>query len=111
MSQPAVEHVLEGILFTWPDLPYTITLARIRESATGTRAELTVQVTNGSGKLKTLLHRSVDLLKSKLTLTKELSGKYDAPWASMFEQASILTLRDLRHGNPVESLVPGPDSA
>ncbi len=111
MSQPDCVRSLDGFVFTWPDLPYTITLSRIRESKHETISEVSVGYVNGSGKIKTLLHRSFNLLTNKVQLAKELTGKHDAPWPSMFEQVSMLALRALRQGEPIESLAPTEDSA
>lgn len=106
MSQPSLVRSLDGFIFTWPDLPYTIALSRIRESNRGTTGELIIQYIASPDKAKTLTHRSVNLLTSKAQLAKELAGKYEAPWVSMFEQVSVLALRALRQGEPIESLQP-----
>jgi hypothetical protein len=98
---------LDGFIFHWPDLPYTISLSRIRESGSrGTTSEIQVRYTNGSGIPKTLTHQTFNLLSSRVRLTKELHAHHEAPWASMLEQVCILTLRALRQGEPIETLTP-----
>lgn len=110
MSQAQVTRSIDGFTFTWPDLPILIALTRIRESSRGTTAEFVAQYTNGTGKAKTLTHQSINLLSSKSRLIKELNERHEAPWLSMLEQVSILALRELRKGEPIESLTPQPDS-
>ena len=107
MSQPTVEAQADGLLFAWPDLPLTVKLSRIREGSRGdTTAECQIVYSNGSGKSKTLTHQKLNLLASKDRLAKELQKKHDAPWPSMLEQVCVLALRDLRKGEPIESLTP-----
>lgn len=98
---------LDGFVFTWADLPYMVSLSRIRESSSrGTSSEIQITTTNGSGKAKTLTHQSFNLLSSRGRLAKELSAHHEAPWPSMLEQVCILALRQLRQGEPIESLTP-----
>lgn len=111
MSQAQLEKTVEGYQFSWPDLPITIALNRVKESSRGTTAELIAQYSNGNGKAKTIAHQSLNLLTSKTQLCKELQAKQDAPWASMMEQVCVLTLRELRKGEPIESLQPQAESA
>lgn len=108
MSQPIIERSIEGFAFSWPDLPFTIDLSRIRESRSGTAGELVVKYVNGLGlgSSKTVTHQTFNLLTSKAKLAKELQSRHDAPWASMLEQVCVLSLRALRQGEPIESLVP-----
>lgn len=106
MSQPTVETQADGLRFVWPDLPLTVTLSRIREGTHDTTAELQALYSNGSGKSKTLTHQKINLLTSKDRLAKELQKKHDAPWLSMLEQVGVLALRQLRQGEPIESLLP-----
>jgi hypothetical protein len=110
MSQAQATRTIDGFTFTWPDIPILISLTRIRESSRGTQAEFIAQLTNGPGKAKTLTHQSMNLLSSKARLIKELAARHDAPWLSMLEQVCILALRELRKGEPIESLQPGEDS-
>lgn len=106
MSQPHCVRSLDGFVFTWPDLPFEVLLSRIRESSRGTSSELEVKYVNGSGKPKTLTHQTFNLLTSKTKLAKELQVRQDAPWSSMLEQVCVMTLRQLRQGEPIESLSP-----
>jgi hypothetical protein len=106
MSQPQCVRSLDGFLFTWADLPFEITLSRIRESSRGTSSELQVTARNGNGKSRTLTHQTFNLLTSKTKLAKELQARQDAPWLSMLEQVCVLSLRQLRQGEPIESLQP-----
>jgi hypothetical protein len=101
-----------GFAFSWPDLPITVTLSRIRESSRGTTAELMAFYTiNGSGKAKTLTHQTINLLTSKDRLAKELQGRQEAPWQSILEQVAGLSLRAIREGQPIESLEPSDDDS
>lgn len=109
MSQPTVVRSADGFLFTWPDLPVTVQLSRIRESSRGTMGELVAQCQNGGGKAKTLTHQTFNLLTSKSKLAKELDGRHEAPWSSILEQVAVLALRALRQGEPIESLEPTED--
>lgn len=109
MSQPSLTSSIEGFAFSWPDLPFTVELSRIRESTRGTTAELVVKYLNGAGTAKTLTHQTLNLLTSKTKLAKELSSRHEAPWASMLEQVCVLSLRSLRQGEPVLSLQPTTD--
>lgn len=97
---------LGGYAFVWPDLPYLVTLSRIRENSRGTTGELCAQYHNGTGKPLTLLVQTVNLLTSKSRLAKELDTKHPAPWVGMLDQVCLLTLRALRQGEPIESLAP-----
>jgi hypothetical protein len=106
MSQAICVRSLDGFNFSWGDLPFQISLSRIRESSRGTSSELQVQYVNGEAKPRTLTHQTFNLLSSKARLAKELQAKHDAPWASMLEQVCILTMRELRLGEPIESLQP-----
>ncbi len=107
MSQAVCIRSLDGFAFSWPDLPFAILLSRIKESSRGgTSSEIQITYTNGSGKAKTLTHQTFNLLTSKTKLAKELTASHSAPWASMLEQVCILTLRQLRAGEPIESLTP-----
>ncbi len=106
MSQPSCERSLEGFVFRWPDLPFEVALSRIRESSRGTSSELLVTYQNGSGKPRTLIHQTLNLLTSKTRLAKELHAKHEAPWPNMLEQVCVLALRQLRQGEPIESLAP-----
>lgn len=105
MSQAQVERTLNGFAFTWPESPLSVRLSRIRESSRGTTAELEVHLVNGA-RPKTLTHQTLNLLTSKDRLAKELQKRHDAPWTSMLEQVCVLTLRELRKGEPVDSLEP-----
>jgi hypothetical protein len=109
MSAPVCVRSLSGFLFTWPDLPFEISIARIRESPRGTSSELEIFYRNGTGKAKTLTHQSFNLLTSKTRLAADMKRQHDAPWVSMLEQVSVLTLRALREGEPIESLTPSLD--
>lgn len=106
MSQPHCVRSLDGFVFTWVDLPFEVSLSRIRESSRGTSSELQVKYVNGTGKPKTLTHQAFNLLTSKTKLAKELQARQDAPWLSMLEQVCVLALRQLRQGEPIESLLP-----
>lgn len=106
MSQATMVRGLDGFAFTWADLPFQVGLTRIRESSRGTSGEIEVKYLNGTGTAKTLTHQSFNLLTSKTKLAKELTDKQDAPWLSMLEQVSVLSLRHLRAGEPIESLQP-----
>lgn len=106
MSQPTCAPQPDGLAFTWEDLPITILLTRIRESSRGTTAELEAKQTNGTGKGRTLTHQTLNLLTSKARLVKELEGRCPAPWTSMLEQVCIMAMRELRKGEPIESLIP-----
>lgn len=109
MSQPSCVRSLDGFVFTWPDLPFEVALSRIRESSRGTSSELQVRYLNGTGKPKTLTHQTFNLLTSKTRLAKELRALHDAPWLSMLEQSCMSALRQLRQGEPIESLQPTSD--
>lgn len=109
MSQPQCIRSLDGFAFTWPDSPCTITLSRIRDSSKGTTGELVAQYLNGTGKAKTLIHQTLNLLSSKTRLANELTRRHEAPWDSMLEQVCVLTLRQIRAGEPLESLEPTED--
>lgn len=106
MSQAVCAQSLDGFVFTWPDLPFEVSLSRIRESSRGTSSELQVKYVNGTGKSKTLTHQTFNLLTSRTRLAKELQSRHDAPWPAMLEQVCILALRQLRQGEPIESLYP-----
>jgi AAA domain-containing protein len=106
MSQAQCVRSLDGFVFTWPDLPFEVSLSRIRESRSSTSSELQVKYVNGSGKPKTLTHQTFNLLTSKLKLAKELTARHEAPWLTMLEQVCIISLRYLRQGEPIESLLP-----
>ncbi len=106
MSQPQCVRSLDGFVFTWPDLPFQIDLSRIRNSSRGTTGELVVKYLNGSAKPKTLTHQTFNLLTSKNRLAKELTARHEAPWQSMLEAVGILAVRELRRGEPIESLTP-----
>jgi len=106
MSQAVVTRSLGGFSFSWADLPFTVDLSRIKESSRGTSGELVVRYVTGSGDPKTLTHQTLNLLTSKTKLAKELHARHEAPWASMLEQVCVLTLRALRQGEPIESLLP-----
>ena len=110
MSQAQLARSVEGFVFSWPDLPLTVKLSRLRDSSRGTTAEIECLYSNGTGKMKTLTHQSLNLLTSKTRLAKELQVKHDAPWASMLEQVSVLALRAMRQGEPIESLTPDAES-
>lgn len=106
MSQAQCVRSLGGFIFSWPDLPLEVALSRIRESSRGTTSELQIKYLNSAGKSLTLTHQTFNLLSSKTRLAKELQAKHDAPWASMLEQICILAMRELRQGEPIESLAP-----
>lgn len=106
MSQAQCVRSLDGFVFTWPDLPFEVSLSRIRESSRGTSSELQVKYVNGTGKPKTLTHQTFNLLTSKTKLANELNGRQEGPWLSMLEQVCVLALRHLRQGEPIESLMP-----
>lgn len=106
MSQPTVERTLSGFRFTWPDMPVAVALSRLKDSSSGTKAEFVASLVSEDGKERTLLHQSLNLLTSKAKLCKELQGRFDAPWESMLEQVCVLSLRQLRQGEPIESLEP-----
>ena len=110
MSQAQCARSTEGYVFTWPDLPFTVKLSRLRDSSRGTTAEIECLYSNGTGKAKTLTHQSLNLLTSKTKLAKELAGKQDAPWLSMLEQVAVLAIRASRQGDPIESLQPTAES-
>jgi len=105
MSQPDMVRTIDGFAFSWPDLPIAIALSRIRESKSGTYAEMVVTLVNGT-KPRTLAHRTLNLLTGKFGIIKELAARHEAPWDSMIEQLSVLSLRELRKGEPVETLAP-----
>jgi len=107
MSQAICVRSLDGFVFTWPDIPVTVQVTRIRESSRGTTAELEILQVNTAGKSVTLTHQTFSLLTSRVRLAKELDGRFPAPWPAMLEQVCVLTLRDLRKGEPIESLQPG----
>jgi hypothetical protein len=106
MSQAQCVRSLDGFVFTWPELPFTVSLSRIRESSRGTSSEIQITYVNGTGKPKTLTHQTFNLLSSRARLAKELQSRHEAPWPSMLEQVCILALRHLRQGEPIESLLP-----
>ena len=106
MSQPTVLRSLDGFVFRWPDQPVSVSLSRLKDSSRGTTCELVAQYENGTGKARTLLHQTLNLLTSKARLTKELQSRHEAPWASMLEQVCVLALRAIRQGEPLESLEP-----
>jgi len=106
VSQAQCVRSLDGFNFTWPDLPFEVSLSRIRESSRGTSSELQVKFVQGTGKPKTLTHQTLNLLTSKTKLAGELNARQEAPWLSMLEQVCIITLRQLRQGEPIESLQP-----
>lgn len=106
MSQPSLTRTVEGFTITWDDLPIVLHLHRIRESSRGTTGELIVQQAVGD-KARTITHQSINLLTSRARLAKELGQKLsDVPWDALLEQAYLITLRELRRGEPVESLEP-----
>lgn len=109
MSQPQVARHVDGFVFTWPDQPFEVALTRLRESSRGTSSELQVKYLNGHGAAKTLTHQTFNLLTSKTKLAKELQARQDGPWLSMLEQVCILAMRELRRGEPIESLQPTED--
>lgn len=104
MSQPTVVRSLSGFTFSWPDLSLTITLMRIRESSQGLKAELVASHRDEHGKERVIIHQSCNLLTSKARLASELGKRQPAPWDSMLEQVCVTALRDLRLGEPVETL-------
>src|SRR6185295_4085252 len=106
MTLPQCSRSLDGFIFVWPDLPFEISLSRIRESSRGTSSELQIKYVNGTGKPKTLTHQTINLLTSKTKLAKEMTALHDAPWSHMLEQVCILALRQLREGEPIQSLLP-----
>ena len=106
MTPPQCVRSLDGFIFSWTDLPFEVTLSRIRESSRGTSSELQIKYVNGSGKPKTLTHQTFNLLTSKTKLAKEMTALHDAPWSHMLEQVCILALRQLREGEPIQSLLP-----
>lgn len=106
MSQPLCQRTVSGWIFTWPDLPITLTIQRVRESSKGIIGELEIVVTEATGSRRTIAHQALSLLTSKARLAADLTRRFAAPWASLLEQVSILVLRDLRRGHPVESLAP-----
>src|SRR6185295_8638361 len=109
MTLPQCSRSLDGFIFVWPDLPFEISLSRIRESSRGTSSELQIKYVNGTGKPKTLTHQTFNLLTSKTKLAKEMTALHDAPWSHMLEQVCILALRQLREGEPIQSLLPSAD--
>lgn len=109
MSQPTMVVSLGGFVFTWPDLPFTVSLSRIKESSRGTTGEVSAVFVNGTGKSRTLLHKSINLLTSTTRLANELTQKHDGPWVGMLDQVCMLALKALRQGEPVESLHPTAD--
>src|SRR6185295_14091265 len=106
MSQAICVRSLDGFVFTWPDLPFEVGVSRIRESRSGTSSEVLVKYLAGKESVKTLTHQTFNLLTSKTRLAKELHQRQEAPWLSMLEQVCIMTLRQLRAGEPIESLMP-----
>lgn len=106
MSQAVVDRTADGFSFSWPDLPITVHLSRIKESSRGTTCELVAQHHSGNSKAKTLIHQAVNLLSSKAKLAKELESRHDAPWTLMLEQVAVLALHQLRAGEPILSLEP-----
>ena len=106
MSQPQCVRSLDGFVFAWPDLPFRIELSRIKESSRATSGELQVKYIPLSGTPTTITHQTFNLLTSKTKLAKELQSRHEAPWPSMLEQVCVLTLRQLRQGEPIESLQP-----
>lgn len=110
MSQPQLVRSLDGMVFSWSDSLITVSLTRLRESSRGTTAELIASLSNGTGKNKTITHQSFNLLTSRTRLCKELHAKHDAPWETMLEQVAVLALRELRRGEPIESLIPTEES-
>lgn len=110
MSQPVSHRTVGGYDFTWPDVPVRVIVRRIRDSSSrGPSAEVQIQVTE-EGRTRTIAHQSLALLANKARLSAALERRYPAPWASMLEQVCILLLRDLRQGEPVESLTPAEDT-
>ena len=59
MSHAQCVRSLDGFVFTWTDLPFTISLSRIKESSRGTSSEIQVSYVNGTGKPKTLTPVSI----------------------------------------------------
>lgn len=106
MSQPTCEVQADGLLFAWSDLPITVKLSRIREGTHDITTEFHAVYTNGTGKSKTLTHQKFNLLTSKDRLAKELQKKCEAPWPAMLEQVGVLAMREIRKGEPIESLTP-----
>lgn len=104
--QAKITRLADGYCFVWPDSPLTIKLTRIRESSRGTTAELQAIHTNGTGQSHTLAQQSVNLLTSKSRLCQDLVKRFEADWTSLIEQACIYTLRELRQGEPIESMHP-----
>lgn len=109
MSVPQCVRSLTGFLFTWPDLPFEISLSRIRISQRATTSELEILYRNGSDQRKTLTHQTFNLLTSKTKLANDMKRQHDAPWLAMLEQVCIVSLRHLREGEPIESLQPTTD--
>ncbi len=107
MSRVRCAPSLDGFVFTWDDLPFTVSLARIRESSrNGVSSEIQIGYLNGTGQAKTLTHQTFNLLTSRTRLAKEMQGKQDAPWSTMLEEVCILAMRHIRQGEPIESLTP-----
>lgn len=110
MSQPQIARTIDGLTCVWPDQSITISLTRIRDTGRQTTAELQAIYTNGTGKSKILAHQSINLLGPKTTLVKSLHGRFEANWDSLLEQACQAAIRDIRRGEPIESLEPNTQS-
>lgn len=106
MNEPILTQHLTGLSFRWDSLSLTLTLSRIREDRSETKAELTV--TNQAG---VLTHQSFNLLagRTRSQLAKELQAKHalSAPsWETILETVCVRGLLELRKGNPIQVLEP-----
>lgn len=107
MSQPILVSATDGFVCTWPDNAITIALSRLRDSGRQTGGELLISYRNGTGNTKNLAHQTVtNLLGPKTALIKSLTHRHEANWDTLLEQACQATIREIRKGEPIESLQP-----
>lgn len=101
-----IEELAAGYRLNCKEHQISITASRINSHRDGrVTAEFAVY-TRAPG-YAGLLHRSqINLLstRSRQALCKELSGRYEAPWAEIIEEASSLLLERIRQGQPLQYL-------
>ena len=90
-------------ILTWAEEKVKIVMSRILEDSKSVSSEVVVYKINGKEE-KHLYHARVNLLSttSKKSIVRELELRdKDLPWVSILEEATIMSLREYRSGEPV----------
>jgi hypothetical protein len=107
MIEPTVDRHDDRLVFTWRSIALTIELSRFQESSRETRVDLLAKLQDG-----VIACLSLDLMNFSLRaqlaghLQKRLGKSLGISWDSILETLTVLSLAELRKGEPVESLEP-----